>query len=181
MTNEDNQPTPEELREQALKVLNDKGISALSAAYVTDENYGPAGKNAVHNFKYLPALTNPEKSVSELITEGLLGSREDGKMYTGNLSEFKLIKKATEMRMGSLGYLKVQDVYELAGSGEKAPAAYANKTIDELSKSEEKADKEFLGKLIKTYQLTFSHKAVEEALGDERKAVVGGLEKEVSE
>lgn len=174
-------PTPEELREQALTVLKDSGVSGLSAAYLVGEDYGPVGTRAVHNFKYIPALTEPTKPVSQMITNGLLSSRQDGKYYTGNLSEFQLIKGATDLRNQALGAVTIQDVYELAGSKEKAPAKYADMTLAKLSESEDETDKKFYDKLTKTYALAFRHGSVEESLGAERKAAVGGLEKEVSE
>jgi hypothetical protein len=178
----DKKRTPEEReadRKHALTTLKEKGVKALAGTFWVDQSkaYGEAGERATHDFKYLPTMQNPTKNVSKLITNSLLGSRQGDQRYTGTVSEYGILNSCAAMRDNAIGKLKVQDVYELAGSKEVAPKKYAEMFVEDLAEAEGKKDKEFYAKLIGINQTAFAHKTVEEALAAERKAMVGDLEK----
>ena len=166
--------TPEEkekAREVALKLLKDGKLNDLGLAYHIESSgaYGEAGSSAYEQFKYIEALSNPSDSVSGLMVDGLLGSRQDGKRYTGTLNEHDLIKRAAASNQDAFKYLKVQDVLELVGSKNSALEKYKDMYVSEL---DEKTYKIVYGIYV---QKSMDH-GVSQALGERAKHAVGGLE-----
>lgn len=180
MTNQ-KELTPEEKKEQerevALKNLKENYLTDLAAAYFVEKTgqYGEAGNSAVEQFKYFPALQN--ENGSKLITSALLGSRQDGKRYTGNVSEYNIIQNCAKIIQESLGSIKVQDVLELIGSDKIVKEEYKDKYLSELAESEAKEYQETFQKVFGSYIQNLTDTKVSEALGERTNVVKSGLEK----
>ena len=177
-------PTPEErekAREVALKNLGNSPLMDLAAAYLVNASgkYGEAGDSAIEQFKYFPAMQSEEGS--KLVMGGLLGSRQDGKRYTGNVSEYKIISDCAQIMQESLATIKVQDILDLIGSDVKLKEAYRDKYLTDLAESGKDEDKELVGKILGGYQTYFIDAKVAEALGERTKATKSGLEEILKE
>ena len=195
MTNESNERkemTAEEkgrLRVVALKNLNSKGLTDLAASYFVNQSgaYGEAGDSAVEQFKYLPAVNYGAKSYDfesgdevDMITNSLLGSRQDGKRYTGTLSEFKVMKDCATMVQRSLGMIKIKDILELTGSDIDVKENYKDKYFSDLFEGSNE-DKKIANQIIGDYMKYFATIKVLEALGESANNSKGNLEKILTE
>ena len=188
MTNGD-QEKNERQREIALKNLKASSLTDLASVYLVNSSgkYGEAGDSAVELYKYFPAMNSGAKIYDiesgtevDLIRNSLLGSRQDGKRYTGNVSEFKIIKDCAGIVQESLATVKPQDVLELTGSGAEVKSAYKDKFIHELLNGSEE-EKEIAGKIIGIYLQYMTDKKVSEALNERTKSSKGSLEKILTE
>lgn len=191
----------ENAREVALKNLAEAPLMDLASAYFVEKSgqYGEAGNSAIEEFKYLPAMNSGAKVYDfktgkevNVMQNALLGSRQDGKRYTGSVSEHKIIESCANIMQESLDRIKVQDVLELIGSDEKVADDYKDKYLSDLvpKVSQEEFDKlpenekkeiaksqEFYGKIIAGYTQYLTGTKVSEALDEGTNAVKGGLEK----
>jgi len=192
MTNE--KPTKEEIEEQkerrrevALKNLKEPNLLNLSVAYYTDRENSGYGKNdnaAVEEFLYYPAirfgpqtydLESGEKS--DLLKDSLLSSRQDGKRYSGQVSEYNIIKIGAAIIEQSLGAIKVDDIMFLLGSVFHIKENYKGKYLNDLLQSEKEEDKKTAGMLIGGYLQYQTTQRVSKALGQRAENMKGGLEK----
>ena len=204
---EKEQPTKEEIeairntqREIALKNIKDEGLLNLATAYIVEESgqFGEAGKSAIEQFKYLPAFENGVKYVDHktgeevnLAQQAMIESRQGGKRYTGNVNEFKLIEKGSQIVQEALNNLKVQDMLDLMGSEKKVKKELENDYVGYLNPKISKEDynklsgaqkeilkekKEIYKNLVGGYQTYLAQTKVAEALGQSAKQIPKGLE-----
>ncbi len=199
MTNNNEQK--EKAREVALKNLAEAPLMDLATAYFVEKTgqYGEAGSSAIEKFKYFPAMNSGAKVYDfetgkevNVMQNALLGSRQDGKRYSGNISEYKIIESCAKIMNQSLDRVKVQDILELIGSDEEVADAYKDKYLSDLvpqvsqeefeklpenEKKEIAKSEEVYGKIISGYVQYLTGTKVSEALGERTNAVKGGLEK----
>ena len=193
----ENELTPEQKearRAVALKNLNNSKIVDLASTYQVDASgaYGEAGNSAIEKYKYFPAMSSgpkfsiyneedgSEKEI-DLMTNSILSSRQGGKRYSGNVSEYGIIESCAKIVGQSVGYLKVQDVLDLIGSGKKVKAQYQNKYLEDLGKSEDKEDKKLYQGLVESYMQYTTDLGVSESFKARTSAIKGGLEKALTE
>jgi hypothetical protein len=148
MTDETNQPTPEEIEAQregrrAIHLLNlgNDVLGSMTAAYVTHKTagYGAITEGAVHDEIYLPAFreginaVNPETGEEyNVIANALLGSR-DGQddLYGGSTTEKGIMKSCLAIVNRSVRGVKANDLLQAVGS-ERATADDNNPWIADL-------------------------------------------------
>ena len=184
----DEELTPEQIAEQkervrelALRNLASTQLTDLAAAYFVDKSgqYGEAGNSAIEQFKYFPAIQSPDGS--KLITESLLGSRQDGKRYSGNVSEYNIISDAAKTIQRSLGGIFVEDMLNLINSQREIKQEYENKYLSDLFNSKNQEEKELAGKLFGDYMQYLTDSKVSEALGERASTIKSGLEEILTE
>jgi len=192
----DEKPTREEIemarekrRGNALKNLKAFSLLNLATAYLTqsDKNYGEHDNGSVEEFLYKPSLRNASSydlesgEESSLVYDSLLGSREDGRRYSGQVSEYGTIKTGAVIVQQSLAAIKVKDLMGLVGSGLTIDTkAVQNRYIFDLIQSENEEDKKLAHNLIGGYMQYLATQGVSSALGLKAAAIRGGLEKLVS-
>lgn len=197
MANE--KPTKKEIEEAkekrrgyALKNLKAGSLLNLATSYFTqaDKNYGEHDNSAVEEFLYRQAIKGVSAynldsgEESDLVYDSLLGSRQDGKRYSGHVSEYDIIKTGALIVQQSLEAVKVEDLMDLIGSGINVldiGEVYQNKYVSDLLQSENKKDKEVAQTLIGGYSQYLATQGVSRALGLRAAAIRGGLEKIVNE
>ena len=175
----DNKPSREEIREYALKFLNDKGFNKLALAYAaSQEAYGKAGMQAAHDFGYIPAMSEGGKA-GDMIRQALLESRDDGELYSGNVSEKGLIKTAYNTLLNSATQVKVSDIAEkIRYDLEKIPEAYRGLYMEDLLKKDAAEEAKKVGQaLMGAYQQVFVDNGMADALNARAKSIPGNLEK----
>ncbi|MEK6945494.1 MAG: hypothetical protein AABW63_01750 [Nanoarchaeota archaeon] len=191
----------EKARGYALDNLGAKSsILNLAAAYFADRKnaYGDAGNSAVDQYLYQPTIdggaryTDPQtgKEVG-LMSQALLGSREDGDRYTGTLTERKILKKASQILAGSASLVKLADILQSMGSKVELKPEYANvyvadvkdmKMSDLLGEGASEEEKKALGKVnvadyvLDNYTQWLTDTKVAEALTARAKDARSGLE-----
>lgn len=179
----------ERRREVALRNLKEKALLNLATAYLVqreESGYGKKANDAVEEFLYFPALNsganfyNESGDKSDLIKNVLLGSREDGRRYSGQVSEHSIISTSASIIQDSLTAVKVSDIMKLIGSKISAGKKYNDKYVSDLLKSKDDKDKEYATKLIGGYLEYISTKKVSGALSQRAASIRGGLEKIVS-
>ena len=204
---EEKQPTKEEIerfmearRAIALKNVKDKTLSDFATTYFVEESgkFGDEAKSSFEQFKYMPAFesgikyTDPETGEEvNLAQQAILESRQGGKRYTGNVSEFKLIQKSSKIIQEALENLKVQDMLDLMGSKKKVKeelkdmyVGYLNPKMhkeqyNRLSEGQReilKSQKDIYNTLVGGYQSYMAKTKVSEALGESAKQIPKGLE-----
>jgi hypothetical protein len=183
MVNENNQPSEEEIRVQreearasAMQNLGGGAILDLASAYFTESSggYGEVGSSAVDQFIYAPAARTPRGAE---IINGILGnSRQGGRRYTGNVTEYQIIESAAQILQQSLASVYVPDVLNLMGSGATVDPTYNGVTVDDLLHSEDEEVKKLGKSLLGGYQTYITDTKVAEALGKKANAVRGSLE-----
>jgi hypothetical protein len=134
-------------REIALKNLKASELNDLALAYKVNssKDFGENDNKVIEYFKYFPAFNAGAKfhdfesgKEVDLIKNSIISSREDGRRYSGNFSEHKIIKDANSIKMESLAYVKVSDLLDLSGEkGYKIKEAYGNKYISELDEKDQ--------------------------------------------
>ncbi|MEK6917731.1 MAG: hypothetical protein AABW51_02175 [Nanoarchaeota archaeon] len=201
LTKEQEKELKEQARGYALKNLGAKSsILNLAAAYFADRKnaYGDAGNSAVDQYLYQPTIdsgaryTDPGtgKEVG-LMSQALLGSREDGDRYTGTLTERKILKQASKILAGSLVNVKVSDILSSMGSKAELKPEYADAYIVDvkdkkladvigagLSDEEKEAigDRSVADYVLGNYTQWLTDTKVAEALNLRAKDTLGGLE-----
>ncbi|MBU2616617.1 MAG: hypothetical protein KKB79_01390 [Nanoarchaeota archaeon] len=185
---EQEQTEAEQLRDDkravALKNLKAEHLVNLAVAYhAQSENsgYGKADNDAVQKYLYANSLS-PASILGEdgnehtLIEKTLAESRQDGKAYTGQVSEYGLIKSAARIIQDSLKVIKVNDVLELLGSDVMISGDYNDKYVSDLMESEDDDVKTVAKVLMGGYINHVVSKKVAEALGKRADDAKSGLE-----
>jgi len=191
MTDE-NQPREEEITQQkedvrqfALNNLKESAIVDLATAYFVEESgqYGEAGNYAVEKFKYFPAINSGFKAYDlesgkefDVIQNSLLSSRNGGKRYSGNVSEYDIINTCAKIIEGSLGKVNVQNALKLIGSDKQVKESYKDKYLGDLAESENQEDKKIFEAIQGMYLRYLTDSKVSEALAENAKTTQGGLE-----
>jgi hypothetical protein len=144
----------ESKREVALKNLKATDLNNLALAYQINatKDFGEADNSVIENFKYFPAFNSGAKFYDfetgkevDIVKNSILGSREDGERYSGNVSEHKIIKTSYQVIAESLNSVKVSDLLDLSGEeGYKMKDNYNGKYVSELDKKEQQ-------KVLETY------------------------------
>ncbi len=171
----------EQQREISLKNLKSKTLNDLAVAYYTNKDnlYGEAGNSAVEAHKYFPALQS--KDGAELLTSYLTQSRQDGKRYTGNVSEYNLINNSAKIIQQSLFSIKFNDILELLGIEKRIKKDYDNKYLFELAESKDEEIQKMLSGVVNGYVQYMTDKGVSEALGERTKGIKKSLESILTE
>jgi hypothetical protein len=186
----DNKELKEKRREIALKNLRADGLLNLAATFSAqrdESGFGKADNEAVEKFLYGPSLKGADAydlksgNRSDLLYESLLGSREEGRRYSGKVSEYGIIKTAGQIVQESLISIKVEDVMKLAGSKINIKKGYQKKYISDLLESGNEEDKQVAGTLIGGYIQYLTTQRVSGALNQRAEAIRGGLESIVTE
>jgi len=185
---EQEQTEAEQLRDDkravALKNLKAEHLVNLAVAYhAQSENsgYGKADNDAVQKYLYANSLS-PASILGEdgnehtLIEKTLAESRQDGKAYTGQVSEYGLIQSAARIIQDSLKVIKVNDVLEILGSDVMISGAYNDKYVSDLMESEDDDVKTVAKVLMGGYINHVVSKKVAEALGKRADDAKSGLE-----
>jgi hypothetical protein len=185
------QEKKEARRQNALKNLQANPISNLAIAYFAQDEkkrfgeFGETDQGAVEQFLYRPSLKgagayNLESGEqSDLVYGALLGSRQDGRRYSGQVSEYGIIQTGAQITEESLGAIKVADLMKLVGSKKKVPKELADAYIADIAQSG-KEGQEFAGQLVGMYITYLTTKGVSNALDKRAGALKGGLEKLVA-
>lgn len=186
LTKEEIEKQREEYRKVALKNLAENKLTDLAAAYLVEKNgqYGDAIGSAIEQYKYFPAINSGAKVYDfktgeevDIMKNALLGSRQDGKRYTGNISEYNIIKDCAQIIQESLMGVKIQDVLELIGSDKEVIKNYKDKYLSDLAESKEDEDKEVFETVLNGYMQYLTDTKVSESLNNRTNAIKGGLEK----
>ncbi|MEK6840724.1 MAG: hypothetical protein AABX79_02095 [Nanoarchaeota archaeon] len=189
MSKEESNALKEKRREIALKNLGARNLSNLATSYVveSDPSFGEHDRGSVEQFLYGPSLRRADahdlKSGKEfsLVYNSLLGSRQGGKRYSGNVSEYKIIETAAAITQESIGAVKVEDLMSLMGSKLSIKEAYKGRYVSDLLNSKAKVEKKLAQTLISGYMLHIGTQGASKALGLRDKAISGDLEKLVGE
>lgn len=190
LTREESDEIRERQREIALYNLKSESIQGLTAAFYTENSrgYGDVPGDAVDNYIYAPAISSgPEIKEYEsgkkvdLIRDNLLRSREGGKRYSGQISEYKIIEDAMKITQDALTKVKVEDIKELINYDGDIPEAYKEKYLSELIESKKAEDKEIFAQLITAYMDYLGTTKVAEALNKRAEAISGSLERILTE
>lgn len=182
MADEKKQPTKEQIekkraeaRESALKTFKGNYLD-LAAAFFVDKSgkYGEEDASAVDQFLYQPAIRGKEGS--ELVYGSLLNSRQGGKRYTGNVSEYQIIQTAAKIVQESLTSINIQDILNLMSSKVKVRSDFEKGYIGDYLQSDNKEVKEFAQQTIGTYLAYLTKTKVAEALSKSAQATRASLE-----
>lgn len=190
---ENEQPTPEEIEESkermrlvALKNLRESKLWNLATAYhanIEDGGYGKIDNKAVEKFLYHPTINSGPKTYdlksgeeSDLIKDSLLGSRHDGRRYSGQISEYEIIQTSAAIIQQSLGAVKVDDIMSLLSSYVKIKESYKGKYIADLAQSKNEEDKKTALELIRGYTQYAVTQKVSKAIGQGAENIKSGLE-----
>jgi len=189
ITPEEIEKVREKVRLNALKNLRSEKLVGLATAYFVsdDNNYGEYDNSAVEEFLYFPALssqspiTNLETGKQgDLVMSSLVGSRQDGKRYSGQASEYGIINKAAQILQQSIAPIKVEDILKLVGSkidASKIKESYKEKYISELLQSEDEKTSKFAKELVSTYSQYLVTQGVAKSHTLRTNQIRGGLEK----
>lgn len=190
LTKEEIEGIREKQREIALYNLKGESIKNLTAAFYTEnsKDYGDAPGEAVDNFIYAPAISSGPNfreyesgEEVDLIRKSLLSSREGGRRYSGQISEYNVIENAMKITQEAITKVKIEDVKELINYDGDIPEAYKEKYISELIESDKKEDKKIAGQLISAYINYLVTTKVAEALNKKAEVVSGSLEQILTE
>jgi len=185
---EQEQTEAEQLREDkravALKNLEAEHLVDLAVAYYAqreDSGYGKADNDAVQKYLYANSLSSAsildgDGNKHALIETALAESRQEGRAYTGQISEHGIIKSAAGIIQNSLMVIKVNDILELLGSDVQIGESYNGKYLSELMESDEDDVKTVAQNLIGGYMSTVVSKKVAEAIGKRADSTRVGLE-----
>jgi hypothetical protein len=194
-----NQPSKKEIaemrakvREISLKNLKAKPLVNLATSYFAQANnaYGESGNSDVEKHLYWPAMEGNETKAYdfetgkeyELKRKSILDSRQEGRRYSGQISEQEIIHEAAQIIQASLQGVKVIDVYDLLGSSDEVKkeidrnAEHKEKYLSELLEGND-AQKAFAETVIGMYMSYITKEAVEKAVGESKKELKSGLEK----
>ena len=175
----------QEQRAVAIKNLQFSNLISAASAYFLeiDPNYGEVDKSAVENFAYFPAINKDLKAYSkegqeiDLIKNSLLSSRQDGKRYSGSVSEYSIIKTSAQIIQESISALKVEDILNQLGYNSEIKEKYKGKYLSSLFESEDKESKEVVQILATSYINYLKDMQVSNALKEKANSTKNGLEK----
>lgn len=194
----DNQPTPEQIealketrRQNAFKNLRDSDLLNLSTAYLVqreDSGYGKQDNVTVHDFLYIPSMNSNPPMYSldsgkehNLMLSSLMASRQDGRMYSGQITEYDTIHNATGIIQDSVASIKVSDIMELVGTNTEAQLYThligGDRYVSDLLQSENEEEKELGTKLVAGYMTYITNRGISKAFGIRADSIRGGLEK----
>lgn len=177
----------EKKRVIALRNLTEQALQNLALAYFTNESkeFGEADNSAVEQFKYMPAINGSAKyynpktgEESNILIDSLLSSRQGGKRYTGNVSEYKIIQDAAAIMQESLANIRVGDVLNLTGSDAKSK--YSEMYLADLMHSGEEG-KKLAQNIMGIYSTYFVSNGISDAYSQSAKAAKKGLESILTE
>jgi len=198
--------TPEEIakekensRDYALKNLEAPNLVDVATSYLVDEdkNYGETDNSVMEQFKYFPAFNSGTKALNakgeeyDLVQNSLIASREEGKRYSGNISERKIMKDCAEILFRAFHNITVKDAMKLMGSDAKINPQFndvyvgdlnpqlSEEEFEKLSKTEQASFKEsakIYQNLVGGYQVYLTRTKVSEALAESVKQIPKGLE-----
>jgi len=184
-TKEKSEKLKEKRREIALKNLKAASLLNLATAYFVNEgkDYGENDNSAVEEFMYRPAIENgagvhdPKTGKKfDLVYNSLFSSRQGGKRYSGNVSEYEIIKTGAAIMQQSLAAVKVSDIYALIGSDIKVGKEFQDRYVGDLLQSKNKKDKELGSEILGLYQEYVTTKKVSQALNKRAGSIKSGLE-----
>ena len=184
---EEIQKEKEKFRKYALKNLQESKLSGLATAYLVnkeDSGYGKVDNDSVEQFLYGPTIGSGVKAHDlesgekfDLVYNSLLGSRQDGKRYSGQVSEHEILKTSANIIHGSVASLKVGDIMNLLDrSYVQIKDKYKDKYISDLTQSENEEDKKVAQILEKGYIDYITVRNVSGALDKRAESLSGGLE-----
>ena len=179
----------EKRRQISLRNLDEETLKNLALAYLVnnEKDFGEADNSAVEQFKYIPAITGEIEHKNEngknknILLNSLLGSRQGGKRYTGNVSEYKIINDAWNIMHESLAGVKIEDVLKLIGSNSAFAKGYSDKYLSDFLESENDKDKEFANVIINSYLGYFASSGISDAHSKKAVAVRKNLESFLTE
>lgn len=172
----------EKKRTESLENLKNESLKSLAVAYHVKQNlraYGDETNKIVEMYLYRTALgDNPQEILGEL-----LGSREGDELYSGQVSESRIINRAAAVQQESLLSVTVGDILEIMGIDKENDtlAKYKDYFIGDLSKSKDKEEKEAFQSIVGGYQSYFIEGKVIEAYEKSREATKKSLEQVVDE
>jgi len=158
-------PTQEDMRQAALTNLSNKDLLALAGTFYSHQmkhdggvGYG-SGDDAVELYKYLPGLKS--ETGQQIVLQSLIGSREGGRRYSGQTSEYGILENAAQNL--NVGGVKVSDAIKLAGLDGEINPKYGDKYLSDLAKGSDE-DKEVFKRIVTRYNQNLADKTVAEAL-----------------
>lgn len=185
----------EQKREIALMNFNDKNLMDVAASYLVykDKNFGKHDNLAMQEFKYFPAFNSGIKAYDEngkeydVFKNSILASREEGEMYSGNVSELRIMKECAGIMQYALNNVTIKDIMSLMGSKANIEDAYVSNLVPKISKEEMnklpdeqkeaiQASKELYQNIIGGYQTYLVQTKLSEALAESAKQIPKGLE-----
>ncbi len=173
----------EEKREIGLTNLKSP-IAQLGATYLVENigGYGENGNSAVDQFIYSDAMKSAMSSEEgqNLMYGNLMNSRQGGKRYTGNVSEYQILENSMAIVQDSLKNIKVQDALKIMGSNVSVEKKYNEKYVGDLLSSKKEEEKKVGELIIGTYQQSLADQTVSTALENRAQSLKeGGLEREL--
>lgn len=198
MAEKEKPKSPEELRREiALKNLKAANLMNVAAAYIVHKSgqFGTAGDAAMAEYKYFPSFGsglkayNPENGEElDVLKSSILASREDGQLYSGNVSELGIMKQCAGIMQESLNGLKISDIMKAMGSKASVKDGYlssllpkmSEEQLAKLSPDQKKAFEESMNiyqTIVGSYQSYLATSKVSEALAESAKNIPKGLEK----
>jgi len=191
LSKEEKEKAREDSRQISLKNLKASNLQNLAIAYLADQKdsgYGENDNSAVEEFLYFPALNSGAKVYNfetgeevDLIRNSLLSSRQGGKRYSGQVSEYGIIETSANIIQKSLAYIKAGDVMELIGSTAKIKDAYKEKYLGDLINSANEDEKKIGMTLAGSYMNYITSQGVSKSLSKKSEQIRGGLEKILAE
>jgi len=181
MANNDNpQDEKEKLREIALYNLSDKALKGTVAPYLVENSQleGENDKTAMDMLYQVSLLQNgfPSGVLDSFTPEelnALLKSRQEGRRYTGVISELTIMRKALGIYNIALGNAKVSDLLALTGNKDiELSDEYSGKYMSELSNGDR-------AEIEKYFKGSFVDSEVSKARALMAASKVGGLVKKV--
>ncbi|MEM4325773.1 MAG: hypothetical protein QXU40_00535 [Candidatus Pacearchaeota archaeon] len=181
----------ERIREIAIKNVSNQNLISLMVCYLVDQGgnlFGEEGNRLIERYIYLPSIEklsnigiNDLRSGEEikLFYNSLLGSRKEGKRYSGQISEYDLIKTATIIVLDSLMFLKVADITKFLNR--EVASNYSDKYIKDIIESSSEKDKNVARELIKIYQNSLIYQHLSKAYNKEAESISNNLEKILKE
>ncbi len=183
--------TRERVRAIALKNIKESNLPDLAISYFAQREESGFGKNdndSVEQFLYAPAINSGAKAYDpesgkefNVVYNSLLGSRQDDRRYSGQVSEYDIIKTSADIIQKSVMALKVEDVISLIGSSVPVRESYMGRYIADLMESENEEDKKVAQTIIGGYISYITTQGVSKALNQRASEIKGGLEKIVME
>lgn len=176
----------ERARGYALKNLKAPNLVNLAVAYHAqgkDSGFGDADNDSVEQYLYKPSLKGSNAfdlktgRESDLVYDSLMGSRQDGKRYSGQFSEYGIIQTSASIVQESLLAVTVSDIMGLIGSKVPIKKEYENRYVTDLVASGNKEDNEVAQTIVNAYLTYMTTTGVSASLGMRAKDIKGGLEK----
>lgn len=168
----------EEKRKASLSSLSRTEVLSLAAAFLANEytqqgQVGPAINSLFDAFEYLPAITGGK--VGDILTAAILNSREDGRSYSGRLTEPEILQSGYAIVSQAVENVYVNDLLGFVGSKNKADPKYDGLTIGEIKGKDKKAYEQIQSDVQKYIFRSGLKRVGERSTQD----AVGGLEKTV--